>query len=104
MAVKRRTIEPFTPVVITWVDAVGSGSGSHTNIAECLASYKPCIRHTVGYYIGYAKRDGERALILASDDDRTPENQEAIGATIDTPASLIRKIEVIGAVKSRAKR
>ena len=101
MPAKTSKIEPFTPVVITWVDASAAGSGGHSTLAEALAAYKPCVRRTTGYYIGYTTREGEKALLIASDDDRTPDFPSACGGIIQTPAAMVRKIEVIGAVRRK---
>jgi hypothetical protein len=101
---KRAHFEPGTVVRLRWVDAQGTASGGHNTITEALAGYKPCIRHTIGYFVGYATNSGETALLIASDDDRTLDSPEAFGGIIYTPVGMIRDLKEVGAPIKNAKR
>lgn len=101
---RRAQYEPFTEVIIHWVDAAGAASDTYVSVKDALESFKPARRKTLGYFLGYAKKDGETALLIATDDDRTPDIPEACGAVFNCPVTLIRDIEVVKAVPKRKKR
>jgi len=86
MAIPR--FDPFTPVEMTWIDAF-SDITKYGSVSEALQAYKPCIRKTVAKYIGVAERNGQRAVLLVTDDDRTPDDPEAMGAPIWTPVAMV---------------
>jgi hypothetical protein len=88
---------PFDVCIVVWEDATGNGNDSHASVADALKNYRPCIRRSVGHYAGYAEKNGRRALILATDDDRSEGAEESLGGTITIPEGMVLKIEVLPA-------
>ena len=58
------SIEKWAHVAVTWEDAMTSGGAS--NSETFVRDFKPCIRKSTGYVIGY----NENYIFLASTDDR----------------------------------
>ena len=96
---KAEVIPTFEPVVVTWEDAMAAGSEQHDSIPAAMRNYKPCIRKSIGLYIGIAEKDGRRALLIGTDDDRNDENPESIGGISQIPIGM-----VISCVPVRARR
>ena len=96
-----KPIEPKTPVSVRWVDAETLSSAQAETLDGVLAYYKPARRKTIGYYVGYVTKEGERALCIATDDDAREEYPEAVGGLNFIPASMVRGIDIIGAPKRR---
>ena len=95
-------MEPFTPVVLTWLDAE-SKHDQHNSVADALEAFRPAYRRSVGYWLGYCKHGSERAVAIATDDDRYWSGSEAVASVFYCPVAFARKVEVIGAPKKRRK-
>ena len=85
-------IEPFVHVSVEWEDAGMSGSLQCESIDLALQSYKPIKRKSTGLFIGVALKQGRRALLLGTDDDRTEDSPEAIGGIQQIPIAMVLDI------------
>lgn len=81
----------MTPVVCSWEDAASSGGGNDTydSPQSAVKAFRPVIRKTMGYFVGYASHGGRSCLLLCCDDDRTPESPEAVGGVNQIPVGMI---------------
>ena len=83
-------------VITTWEDAEAESTATFESPESMLSTYKPCIRKTIGFYVGYAKHGTRKYLILATDDDRSETSPKAIGGTLAIPKGMVLKIEPAG--------
>ena len=85
-----RTPKPFDPVIIVWQDAEKDSNEQYDSIAAALAAYNPCIRRSVGFWVGWGSKDGNEAAMIATDDDRTSDFPTACGGISWIPKGMIR--------------
>lgn len=90
----KRAIRPFTPVIAHWEDAYAQTERQHESTEAALRAYAPSVRHTTAFFMGYAKKDGRTALVLAWDDDRDIDSQE-VGGMSYIPIGMLLGIEVL---------
>jgi hypothetical protein len=86
----------FDPVVVTWEDASSNPAVQFASPAVAIAAYKPTLRKTYGMYVGLATTGERKALILASDDDRSDEEPTALGGPQQIPLGMVISIEIQG--------
>jgi len=79
-------LQPFDVIIVEWEDAYQNPQSQYSSPEEIVAAYTPCIRRTVGYFMGRNKN----VTIVATDDDRTSDNPRAIGGPVFIPAHLVR--------------
>lgn len=91
MAIKSPAV--FAPVVVVWEDAEAAGTDQHENPQAALYAYKPAIRRSIGFWVGYALRDGRECAVLATDDDRSEDAPHALGGTFRIPRGMILSVE-----------
>lgn len=87
-----RTPPVRTPVIVTWEDALGSPCDQYDTVEAALKAYRPTIRRTIGYWLGWARHNGARAAALAIDDDRSTKDTDAFGGVTFIPYGMVRKI------------
>ncbi len=61
---RKRKPKQFEPVSVTWLDA--SRWNEQQKADKLTEVYKPCIRKTIGWYIG----ETDDVLLVATEDDR----------------------------------
>jgi hypothetical protein len=97
-------LRPFDCVVVTWEDACSDAIESFSSPADALASYKPVIRKTIGFWIGWAEKDGRVCAMLAIDDDRRNslgEGRRSLSGPSQIPKGMIVEIDVLRVVARR---
>jgi hypothetical protein len=94
----------FHPVVVHWEDAESTGSSEFENPASALISYRPAIRKSIGFWVGFAIKDGRECAILATDDDRREDSPQALGGTFQIPKGMVIAIEPLRLAPARKKR
>jgi hypothetical protein len=94
MSTKIPKLVQFDRLCITWEDAQVTEGG--LSITEYLKEYKPCIRRTLGFYVGTKSN----AIFIAETDDRLANNfwekpldVERVNAI---PLSMVTEIEKLG--------
>ena len=79
-------IEKWTHVAVTWEDAMVD-SGPH-NSDEFVRNFRPCVRRSSGYVIGYT----DRHIFVATTDDRDSNvSQDCEDVTV-IPIAYVRRI------------
>ena len=87
-----RTLKKWTMVSVVWEDAYSS-SGAHDS-TDFVMHYKPAIRKTTGYVIGYSRTNGY--IFLAGTDDRTSNIEDADCEDINViPLAYVQEIKRI---------
>lgn len=81
--------KPFAPCIVTWEDCYAQAAAQFNSPSDMLRSYKPLLRKTVGFYAGKVTKDGREAYIIATDDDRSQDDPQAIGGAIYIPAAMV---------------
>ena len=77
-------------VVVVWEDAYADPQTQYMTREEAIkTAYNPTIRKTTGFFIGYGKKNGRRAIIIASDDDRSESCPEAHGGLFFCPVGMV---------------
>ncbi len=91
--VKVPKLTRFDRLEVTWEDAQVTDGG--LNIVRYLKDFKPCIRKTLGYFIGSVFDN----LLIAETDDRNannwfnePSDVERINSI---PTGMIREIKIL---------
>ena len=79
--------KPFDPVMVTWEDCYNDATETYDSIQGCIDGYKPCIRKSVGFYVG----ETPQVIIIATDDDRT--NDGCVGGPSFIPRGMVKLIE-----------
>jgi hypothetical protein len=86
---------PWTPVLVEWEDIEIDATGQHESVSIALSSYRPCLRSTVGYWVGVTASAGRTAVLIATDDDRQSRGG-GFGGVTQIPIGAIIKISVLG--------
>lgn len=87
-----RSLKKWAHVSVVWEDAYGS-SGAHNSV-DFVMNYKPAIRKTSGYVIGYSRTNGY--IFLAGTDDRNSNIEDADCEDINViPLSYVKEIRRI---------
>jgi hypothetical protein len=86
---------PWTPVIVEWEDCEVNATDQHPDVKSALESYKPCLRCSVGFWVGTTESAGRRAVLIATDDDRKSRDG-GFGGVIQLPMSMIIKITALG--------
>lgn len=92
---KPKPPKPFDIVEAVWEDATGGTNDTHATISDAIKAYRPCLRIVCGYFVGYGERDGRRALLVGTDNDRSEGNEEAIGGISTIPEHMVLSIEIV---------
>lgn len=67
-------------------DAEVADFSQYDNVAAARQDYKPTIRKSIGFWVGYAIRGGRECAILEADDDRNEASPQALGGTFNIPS------------------
>ena len=66
--------------------------------AEAMAAYRPVIRRTIGFWVGWAEKDGRTCAMVAADDDRragTHESRRGVAGPSQIPKGMIVSIDLL---------
>lgn len=88
-----KQFEPGSLVRLTWEDALHETAAQCNSVSEALNDYEPCIRKTVGHYIGEAEKNGRRCVVICTDDDREKGDEEKFGGPFFCPIGMVIRIE-----------
>jgi len=92
-------VEKWTLLEVFWTDAFCNSDG--VNSVEFVASYKPCKRRTVGYYLG----ERFQTIIIAETRDDGANTEEIDCERINgIPRAMIEKIVPLSHPPARRKR
>ena len=97
-----RTPKPMTPCSVTWIDAETLVGAQHESPSAALRAYRPAIRKSFGLWLGWATRDGHEAAALATDDDRSDEEPQAVGGISYIPKGIV--VDVLSVASPTKKR
>ena len=104
MSSRKYVPRPWDVVECVWEDAALYASSQFDSLEEALASYRPMMRTSVGYWVGVAVSGGRRAVLIAVDDDRSATQLNAIGGISQIPEGMIREIRRVRATAGRAEK
>ena len=99
-----KTPKVFDVVTIVWEDAQTHATVQYDSPVAAVAAYKPCLRRSIGMWVGWARKDGRRVALIATDDDRGEESPEAIGGISQIPRGMIVAIEPVAKPPARRRR
>ena len=77
---------------VTWEDAYGAMEAIPTD--RYLLDYIPCVRKTLGFYLGETNGTGGRIFIAETDDREANTPEDADRVTV-IPTGMIRKIQIL---------
>lgn len=84
----------MTPVIVVWTDAYGDTGSSYESPREALEGYQPCVRRSIGHFLGYCGTGKNAAVSIATEDDRA-EGSTRVGGVHYIPTAWIHEIKVI---------
>lgn len=86
-------MQPFDVVIVTWLDAYTEASSQYGSAKEALEAYRPCVRKTIGYFVGMTKQ----VVAVATDDDRSFDARlQNCGGISYIPRNIVQEIKVVG--------
>lgn len=83
--------KPFDIVVVEWVDAYADSTAQYETPDKSLASYKPALRRTVGFWGGQS----DEVVVVCTDDDRCTEAPSAIAGGMYIPQGMVVSLTII---------
>lgn len=96
-----KTPQAFQIVLVTWEDAKVDGAAQHESPDAAARTYKPCLRKSVGFWVGWGVKGSRRVAMIGMDDDRNEESPDAIGGVAQIPRGMILSIDPIPQPKKR---
>ena len=93
-------IPVFTKVVVLWSDAFAVGAAQYESPRELVESYKPCLRKTVGFWMGFT----QEVVAIATEDDRSPDTPHAAGGPHYIPFGMVKDVKAVSLRRKRVKK
>ena len=79
------TIEKWSHVSVQWEDAFES-ENRPVNSKEFIEEYEACIRHTIGWFLGY---DGARIFVTSTNDSQKQIEDEDCDSILVIPYGMV---------------